>query len=146
MRADGARQGWARLGRGLRTVLARRSETPYDRAQRRREQVRDAFLDARDELRAVLEDLIEGETRAVCPAATDLDVEVYADELGEPRGRLIAVNTDEDEGVTGEQEDTVRDQLVELLDEWAVTANADSVNICFRQLPAQLRPAATTTP
>ncbi|WP_096336104.1 hypothetical protein [Pseudofrankia asymbiotica] len=126
--------------------MGRWAETPYARAQRRREQVHDAFLDARDELRAVLEDLIEGETRAVCPAATDLDVEVYADELGEPRGRLIAVNTDEDEEVTDEQEDTVRDQIVELLDEWAVTANADSVTICFRQLPALPRPAATVTP
>jgi len=139
MPADSLRRGWTSLAERLRAARGRQAETPYTLAQRRHEQVRDAFLDARDALRAVLEDLIEGETRKACPAASDLDVEVYTDELGEPRGRLIAVNTEA--GPVDEHEDEVREEIAELLDEWAVTANADSTNICFREPSAPPGPA-----
>jgi hypothetical protein len=128
MRSTRTQRGRARL-----TALAHRRETPYERARRRREQVRETFLDARDELRAVLEDLVEEQTRAVCPDATGLEVEVYNDELGEPRGRLLAVETDG--APTDEQHDAVTDRVSELLDEWATVANVDSTEIYFR-LPA----------
>ncbi|ABW11998.1 hypothetical protein Franean1_2568 [Parafrankia sp. EAN1pec] len=118
------------LARPLR--VRRRCSPPPD-TQSRREQAREEFLDARDALRIVLEDGIEADTRAVCPAAENLQVEVYADELGEARARLIAVLTD------GSTDDDARDALAEsladLLDEWATTANVDSTEIVFRQLP-----------
>ncbi|WP_054571645.1 hypothetical protein [Frankia sp. R43] len=129
MRADNARRGWTRLGRGLATALARRSETPYARAQRRRERVRDTFLTARDEWRLLLEILIEGETRAVCPAATELEVETYTDELGEPRGRLISILTDE--GSADKDEEAVTERISELLDEWSIVTDPDTTEIAF---------------
>ncbi|MEX5635579.1 hypothetical protein [Parafrankia sp. FMc2] len=144
MRADSTSQGWTRLGRGLRTALARRSETPYVRAQRRREQVRDAFLTARDEWRQLLEILIEGETRAVCPAATELEVETFTDELGEPRARLITIVTDE--GSADEDEEAVLDRICELLDEWSIVANPDTTDIPFTLPPGPPQPATPTTP
>jgi hypothetical protein len=95
---------------------------------------RSAFLDARDALRALLEDLIEVETRAVCPTATDLAVEVYSDELGGPRGRLITVNT---VGPAGQQgADSVAERIADLLHEWATTADADSTEIVFSGTPS----------
>jgi hypothetical protein len=129
----------APAARRVRAALSRRRETPHERTERRHQWARETFLDARDGLRAVLEDLIEDATRAVCPAATDVDVEVYTDELGEHRGRLIAVNTDT--GTVPDDDEDEDDRIVELLDEWATTANTDSDNIYFRELPAT--PAAT---
>jgi len=131
--------------RGIRAAWASRGETPAARAERRREQARNAWLDARDILRAILEDQIEEATRVLCPDATDVDVEVYSDELGEPRGRLITVNTAAGGTAPDDVEDAVRDRLVDLLDEWATTANVDCTNICFRQLPTPPPPAATAT-
>jgi hypothetical protein len=132
------------LGRGLRTALVRRSETPYDRAQRRREQVRDAFLNARDEWRQLVEILIEAETRAVCPAATELEVEIYTDELGEPRARLVTIVTDE--GSADEDEQAVTEQISELLDEWSIVADPDTTDITFSLPAGPPRPATPTTP
>jgi hypothetical protein len=120
--------------RSAQDLLVRRFEAPPD-AQTRREQAREAFFDARDALRIVLEDEIEAEARAECPAATDLDVEVYNDELGEPRGRLISVNTDA--GTADDQHDAIAERIAELLDEWAVVADVDSTEIVFRPLPDQ---------
>ncbi len=105
---------------------------PLD-AQSPREQARKTFLDARDALRTVLEDEIEAETRAACPAATDLDVEVYHDELGETRGRLVAVNTAV--GTADKQQDALAERLAELLDEWATVVEVASIEIVFRPLP-----------
>jgi hypothetical protein len=118
----------------LRHLRIRRFLRPSDTLSPR-ERAREAFLDARDALRAVLEDEIEAATRAECPAATDLDVEVYTDELGGPRGRLIAVNTDC--GTADDKHHALVELLAELLDEWATTANVDSINIMFRPLPDQ---------
>lgn len=118
------------LARPLR--VGRRCSRPPD-TQSRREQAREEFLDARDALRIVLEDDIEADTRAVCPAAENLQVEVYADELGEARARLIAVLTNG--GTDDDARDALAESLGDLLDEWATTANVDSTEIVFRQLP-----------
>ncbi len=118
----------------VRRLKARQIAPPPD-ARSRREQAREAFWDARDVLRIVLEDEIETETRALCPAATDLDVEVYTDELGEPRGRLNAVNTHS--GAADDHHDALVERLAEPLDEWATTANVDSTEIVFRPRPEQ---------
>ncbi|WP_055752604.1 MULTISPECIES: hypothetical protein [Frankia] len=132
MRMRRSRDGRRRLD-PLRHLRARRCSPPDTRLPR--ERAREAFLDARDVLRIVLEDEIEAETRAACPVATDLDVEVYNDELGEPRGRLVAVNTDA--GTADDERDALVELLAELLDEWATTANVDSTEIVFRLLPEQ---------
>ncbi|WP_200931477.1 hypothetical protein [Frankia sp. R43] len=110
------------------------SDTPTSR-----ERAREVFLDARDALRAVLEDDIEAGTRATCPAATHLDVETYHDELDEPRGRLLRVHMD-----TGPADDhlgTLGEALADLLDEWATVANADS-EIVFRPLDGPRPPSS----
>jgi hypothetical protein len=115
-----------------RFLRIRRCAPPDTRSLR--ERARDVFLDARDALRMVLEDEIEAETRAECPAASWLEVEVYTDELGEARARLIAVLTDD---VTASDDlDAVAESISELLDEWATTANVDNTEIVFRQHPA----------
>ncbi len=141
MRADTLRRGWATL---VRRARGRRSETPYACAQRRREQVRDTFLTARDEWRLLLEILIEGETRAVCPAATELEVETFTDELGEPRGRLISILTDE--GSADEDEEAVTERISELLDEWSIVADPDTTDIAFTLPAGPPRPAAAAIP
>jgi hypothetical protein len=126
----------------LRTRRLRRTrpvETPRQRAERRYEKAHEAFLDSRDDLRAVLEDLIEAETRALCPTATDLEVEVYFDKLNAYRARLIAVNADETR--LHAREDLVREAIGELLGAWAETANLDSMNIYFHQPPTPASPA-----
>ncbi|MCM3883149.1 hypothetical protein [Frankia sp. R82] len=91
------------------------------------------FVDARDALRRVLEDEIENETRAVCPAATGVAVEIYIDELGEPRGRLIAVTTAA--GSTEDQNEHLVELLAGPLDEWATTAHVASTDIRFHLQP-----------
>ncbi|ONH53005.1 hypothetical protein CcI49_32830 [Frankia sp. CcI49] len=117
---------------GVRFLRRRRWAPPLD-PRSRREHARDVFVDARDALRMVLEDDIETATRTECPSATGLEVEVYADELGEARARLIAVLTDD--GSTENVRDMLVESLADLLDEWATTANADSTEIVFRSLP-----------
>ncbi|ABD11087.1 hypothetical protein ThrDRAFT_03676 [Frankia casuarinae] len=114
-----------------RVLRIRRCAPPDTRSLR--ERARDVFLDARDALRMVLEDDIEAETRTECPAASELEVEVYTDELGEARARLITVLTDD--GTADDARDVLAESLADLLDEWATTANADSTEIVFRQLP-----------
>ncbi|TCJ34673.1 hypothetical protein [Parafrankia sp. BMG5.11] len=121
-----------RLLLGVRFLRRRRWAPPLD-PRSRRERARDMFVDARDALRMVLEDDIEAETRTECPSTTGLVVDVYADELGEARARLIAVLADD--GSTGDVRDVLAESLADLLDEWATTANADSTEIVFRPLP-----------
>jgi hypothetical protein len=103
------------------------------RVERRRERVRVAFGNARDRFRAAVEDVVEVETRALCPRATGLEVEIYVDELGGPRARLVSVNADE--AVPDEQEEIVRQVIGGPPDEWAVAADPDTVEIFFRALP-----------
>lgn len=93
---------------------------------------REAFFDTRNVLRAVLEDLIEAETRAVHKTAADLTVEVYNDELAEPRGRLVTVNT---AGQADQPDDALAERIADLLDEWAVAADTDCTEIVFSVLP-----------
>ncbi|CUU61001.1 hypothetical protein Ga0074812_15226 [Parafrankia irregularis] len=112
---------------------------PIRTKRSQRERTRELFLDARDAWRGALEDEIETETRAIFPAAAYLDVEVYNDELGGPRGRLIAVNTDA--GAAADDHHAINEILADLLNDWATTANVDSTKIYFSMLPDLGQPA-----
>jgi hypothetical protein len=114
-----------------------------DGGESARREAREDYEDARNHLLILLEDAIAARTWTLCPTADRLDVEIYKDSLGRPRGQLLAVRGVGDVVLDG-QGDTVAARIGELLDDWASVADPDSVGIYLGTQPAP--PALTPQP